>query len=140
MLFAAIAITSPTFVAVGQLLVPPLSMLWDVVASHYVLSALGILGVVTVIGALGIMLAAEAIDERVHPLLQGLCSRQAHSTLSLLPAPGAPSLLPPDSVNSSSLPTEVTITGSLQEVDASVNLGEGTRVSRSEAAAGVGAG
>lgn len=35
LLFAAIAITSPTFVAVGQLLVPPLSMAYDFLFSGY---------------------------------------------------------------------------------------------------------
>jgi len=97
LLFAAIAITSPTFVAVGQLLVPPLSMAYDFLFSGYALSPLGLMGAFTVVVALGVMLSSDQIDARAHPFLRRLCRcRRDNATVSLLhPAAGAQTMVAP---------------------------------------------
>uniref|UniRef100_A0A6U7P2G0 EamA domain-containing protein n=1 Tax=Haptolina brevifila TaxID=156173 RepID=A0A6U7P2G0_9EUKA len=71
LLFAAIALTSPMFVAVGQLLVSPVSMLWDLIELHYRLPFVGVLGTVAIMVALLLVLLASDLDA----LLLSLCCR-----------------------------------------------------------------
>jgi hypothetical protein len=44
-------------------------MIWDLIAEGYSLSPLGIVGALSVILAIALMLAAERVDSKVHPLL-----------------------------------------------------------------------
>lgn len=62
MLFSAIALTSPTFVAVGQLLVAPISMVWDVVELQYALPPAALLGTVAIVAALALVIVAARSD------------------------------------------------------------------------------
>ena len=61
-LFAAIALTSPTLVAVGQLLVAPISMVWDGIALHYMMPPSALLGTVGIIAALALVIYASKVD------------------------------------------------------------------------------
>jgi len=105
LLFAAIAVTSPTFAAVGQLMVPPLSMLWDYVAFRFALSPLGICGSFMVIIAILFMLQNERVDEIVHPIIYRMCHRSRDlSTTTLLAgtAPNPAGAAPVSSMNEES--------------------------------------
>jgi drug/metabolite transporter (DMT)-like permease len=71
-LFAAIAITSPTFVAVGQLLVAPISMLIDLIdpKTHYTLPPPALIGTCGIIGALALVIYARAGDAAMREALE----------------------------------------------------------------------
>lgn len=62
LLFAAIATTSPTFVAVGSLLVTPVSMLWDSLLLSYRLPPPAVAGVAAIIFAIVLVVYAEPLD------------------------------------------------------------------------------
>ena len=62
LLFAAIALTSPTFVAVGQLLVAPLSMAMDMLSLHYALPPPALLGTAAILAAILLVVYAPNAD------------------------------------------------------------------------------
>ena len=62
LLFAAIALTSPTFVAVGQLLVSPISIAWDAIELHYAMPPVALLGTAAIIAALCLVIGAPTVD------------------------------------------------------------------------------
>lgn len=62
LLFAAIALTSPTLVAVGSLLVSPISMVWDIMDFGFVMPTPALAGVMAILTALILMLRARMVD------------------------------------------------------------------------------
>ena len=62
-LLAAIALTTPTFVAMGTMLAVPGSILFDFVYKGYLVSLIGMSGIVLIITAFAFLLFANTIDE-----------------------------------------------------------------------------
>lgn len=75
LLFSCIAVTSPTFAAVGQLLVSPVSMLWDALSLHFVLPPIALVGTAAIALALVLVLAAPALDARLALACRGQGTR-----------------------------------------------------------------
>ena len=63
-LFAALAHTNPTFVAVGSLFVTPVTLVWDIAAGRTAsISVLSLLGMALLLGALLVVIYAEGLDK-----------------------------------------------------------------------------
>jgi len=61
-LLAAIALTTPTFVAMGTMLTVPISMLYDFFARGYVVPTLSQLGIVGIVAAFAVLIFSEQVD------------------------------------------------------------------------------
>ena len=79
MLFSAIALTSPTHVAVGQLLVSPLSMLWDALELGYSLPPMAMAGTAAIVTAIAVVTLAAHSDAALLRLLVWLRGGRAQA-------------------------------------------------------------
>jgi len=81
-LLAAIALTSPTFVAMGSMLTVPASMMYDYIVRGYVVPPLSQLGIVGVIIAFGMLFFSGTMDSGIEAICCCCCpkTRVAPST------------------------------------------------------------
>ena len=76
-LLAAIALTSPTFVAMGTMLAVPASIAVDFLLKGYVVPLIALFGIVGILAAFGLLMFAERVDIVLGRAQQAAMSRCA---------------------------------------------------------------
>ena len=73
-LLAAIALTTPTFVATGSMITVPASMFFDYFMHGYVVPPLSQLGIIGIVGAFGLLFVSPAIDSYAKAATAKVCN------------------------------------------------------------------